>query len=290
MGRAQFIRAHTAAAEWSSIGVAHCLKTFDVIRQFMYANGGSDVRLATTESGTAGDRGPCLEPWVRSEAEQSTISTAKWNLGPVPAFSAVTLGSSAVSLNLPFQSGAMMFALDVSATHLLNNWAGGLRPLDLLMIALSNFGVPLMVLAVAAQWWRKTDRLHYRHVQVSSGLAFLLGLGLNQLLLLFVHRQRPYDGGITHLIIPPSADFSFPSDHATAAFAIAAAFILFRERALGMIFLAAALLISVSRIYVGIHFASDVAGGAATGLIAALAVRYLYREGTKLDRFVTGIL
>ena len=37
-----------------------------------------------------------------------------------------------------------------------------------------------------------------------------------------MHRIRPYDAGLTHLIVAPSFDWSFPSDHATAAFAIVA--------------------------------------------------------------------
>jgi hypothetical protein len=40
-------------------------------------------------------------------------------------------------------------------------------------------------------------------VAIVAGLSFLLGLGLNQLILLFIHRLRPYDAGRTHLLIRP---------------------------------------------------------------------------------------
>ncbi|SEE72010.1 undecaprenyl-diphosphatase [Rhizobiales bacterium GAS191] len=158
------------------------------------------------------------------------------------------------------------------------------------MIWISAIGIPLLVLAVAVQWWRQTDRLHIRHVLAVAGFSFLLGLDLNQLILLFVHRMRPYDGGITHLLIARSGDPSFPSDHATAIFAIAAAFLLHGMRRLGFGFLAAALLMAVSRVYVGTHYASDVLGGALTGIVAAAVVRSVYWEGTCADRFITGIL
>jgi undecaprenyl-diphosphatase len=46
----------------------------------------------------------------------------------------------------------------------------------------------------------------------------------------------------------------------------------------------------VSRVYVGTHYASDVLGGAVTGIIAAAVVRSVYWEGTRADRFVTSIL
>src|SRR5262245_36662301 len=183
-----------------------------------------------------------------------------------------------------------MYELDATVTHAINGLAGGNLAIDFLMIWSSGVGVPLLVLAVALQWWRRTDRPHTRHVVVAAGLSFLLGLALNQLILLFVHRLRPYDGGVTHLLIDRSADFSFPSDHATATFAIAAAFLLHGMRRMGLWFLAAAVLVTVSRVYIGTHFVSDVLGGAVTGLAAAMLVRALYWQGTRADRLITGIL
>jgi undecaprenyl-diphosphatase len=183
-----------------------------------------------------------------------------------------------------------MYELDVAVTHAVNSWAGRDATIDLLMIWVSAVGVPLLVLAVAGQWWRLADRQHTRHVLLAAGFSFLLGLALNQLILLFVHRARPDDDGVTNLLIARSADFSFPSDHATAAFAIAAAFLLHGMRRQGFVFLAAALLIALSRVYVGTHYATDVLGGALTGIVAAAMVRAAYWEGTQADRFITGIL
>lgn len=183
-----------------------------------------------------------------------------------------------------------MYALDVFLTHAINRFAGANTAIDVLMIWVSAVGAPLLVLAVAAQWWRQGDRDHTRHVLVATGLSFLLGLAINQAILLLVQRIRPYDAGVSHLLITPSGDPSFPSDHATATFAVAAAFLVQGMRRLGYWFLAAALLVSVSRVYVGTHYVGDLLGGAATGFVAAVVVRALYREGTRLDRLVTRIL
>lgn len=183
-----------------------------------------------------------------------------------------------------------MYELDATLTKAVNHFAGTIAAIDFLAIWISAIGIPLLVLAVAAQWWRRTDRQHTRHILVAAGLSFLLGLALNQVILLFVHRMRPYDGGVTHLLIARSADFSFPSDHATATFAIAAAFLLHGMRRAGLWFLAAALLVSISRVYVGTHYLTDIVGGALTGIIAAIIIRSVYTEGTRVDRLITSIL
>ena len=180
--------------------------------------------------------------------------------------------------------------MDQSITQWVNSFAGSNYALDRIMIAASQFGVPLLILLVALQWWSRREPLSIRHTCVAAGLSFLIGLGLNQIILLFVHRVRPYDAGLTHLIVSRSGDWSFPSDHATASLAIATAFLLHRVWRRAFVFLACALLICVSRVYIGTHYASDVLGGAVTGIAAAVVVSSLYWEGTWADRFITGIL
>lgn len=180
--------------------------------------------------------------------------------------------------------------MDQSITQWVNSFAESNAILASIMIAASEFGVPLLILFVAVQWWSKRERLAIRHTCVAAGLSFLIGLVINQIILLYVHRVRPYDAGLTHLIISRSGDWSFPSDHATASLAILTAFLLHRVWRRAFILMAGAALICVSRVYVGTHYASDVFGGAATGAVAAVAVWSFYWEGTWADRFITGIL
>ncbi len=158
------------------------------------------------------------------------------------------------------------------------------------MILVTKFGVPILVALVVPQWWSKTERTHVRHACISAWVAFLIGLGFNQIALLFVHRVRPYDAGVTHLIVSKSPDWPFPSDHAAAMMAIVGALALHglprRTLLIGLL----ALLVCWSRIFVGTHYLTDVAGGGLIGVVAALLMRGLYREGSWLDRFATGLL
>ncbi|MEO6606877.1 MAG: phosphatase PAP2 family protein [Aestuariivirga sp.] len=176
--------------------------------------------------------------------------------------------------------------IDLLITQWLNSFAAVYWPLDQAMILLSAFGVPIMVVLVATRWWRKENRGANRNTCLVAGLSFLLGLAINQLILLFVHRIRPYDAGVAHLIIAPSADWSFPSDHATAVAAIVASAWLRHLPRAALALGALGFIVCISRVFVGIRYASDVLGGVATGVIAAFLVQALYQDENKFSRWL----
>lgn len=180
--------------------------------------------------------------------------------------------------------------VDFIGTQLINGLAGSVPFLDALMIGISAAGIPLLVFAVICHWWVKTDRQNTRHVAVSAGLAFFLGLAFNQIILLFVDRARPYVAEVSTLLTAPSLDPSFPSDHATAAFAIVMTFAFSGMPRRAFWFGVAALVVAFSRVYIGTHYVSDVVGGMVTGALAAAIIPSLYLKGTRLDRFITSIL
>ena len=91
--------------------------------------------------------------------------------------------------------------MDQAITQWINSFAGSNVALDSIMIMATKVGLPLLVALVVAQWWSKTDRVHVRHTCIAAGLSFLIGLGVNQIVLLFVQRVRPYDAGVSHLIM-----------------------------------------------------------------------------------------
>jgi undecaprenyl-diphosphatase len=87
------------------------------------------------------------------------------------------------------------------------------------------------------------------------------------------YHQRPFADhpGQTVLLVQHGADNSFPSDHASVAFAIAFAVLVFHRR-LGIVLLAVAVGVGLDRIFVGVHYPVDVLTSVFVGLGAALLV------------------
>lgn len=142
-----------------------------------------------------------------------------------------------------------------------------LTPLFRGITALGNAGIFWILLAIVFLLNPKM-----RRVGVMGLLALLLSVLVNNLLLKnIVARTRPYEviEGLSYLGKRPS-DFSFPSGHTAASFAAAAAFYRGLPRRTGIPLLIVAGLIAFSRIYLGVHFPSDVLVGAADGIILGL--------------------
>jgi undecaprenyl-diphosphatase len=81
-------------------------------------------------------------------------------------------------------------------------------------------------------------------------------------------------------LIAENADFkSFPSGHAAIFFAIATAVYLYNKK-LGIWFFVVAILMGMARIFVGVHWPSDILGGAVIGIISGIIVGKIFKKKT----------
>ena len=140
------------------------------------------------------------------------------------------------------------------------------------------WAVPLFVVATFALWLFDRPGWTYRwKVACLSGLASAgLGLLIAQAISHVWVRERPF---VTHPsetlhLTAPSHEPSFPSDHAVAAFAIAFTVLLVGSWRVGVLYLLGATAVGLTRVFVGLHYAGVVAGGALVGLVAAVIVFY----------------
>ena len=118
-----------------------------------------------------------------------------------------------------------------------------------------------------------TGALDYKKVceVIYAAFSALVALGINQGFGHLLFRDRPYVHHPAHVLLPYSPDPSFPSDHAAGGFSIATG-VLFGRSLPGVVLLLFALMLSISRVYVGLHYPSDVAGGAIFGILGAVIV------------------
>jgi undecaprenyl-diphosphatase len=164
-------------------------------------------------------------------------------------------------------------ALDTLATQLFHGLAN--PTLDAVMRAITGLGstavvVPLFVLALALLLWRR-----HRREALFLAVALAGSWVINESLKLAVHRPRPQLDWAQ-----VQSDFSFPSGHAMNSFVLYLALALIvwviHGHRVGRIAIVVAvvlaMLIGVSRIYLGYHYLTDVVGGFLAGAAWLLLV------------------
>jgi undecaprenyl-diphosphatase len=151
-----------------------------------------------------------------------------------------------------------------------------------------DYGIPLALVLLVLWCWRGVRRQDEAAAAESfaalvwtplaAGIALLVNVPLRQ----FVGRSRPFQEHSGLVVIEPatgSGGFSFVSDHATLAMALAAGVFLANRR-LGLIGIGLALADGATRVFMGVHYPTDVIGGFALGaavvlLLAPVAIALL---------------
>ena len=178
--------------------------------------------------------------------------------------------------------------MDLTLFWYFNGWAGhGALWDDVIVFIASDLQYVLGALLVVLVFWPirpaspKTMSRggHIRMFGAAFAAAIFARLVVKPLILLFVHRARPFItlDGVRNLIgTDPGENLqSFPSGHAIFFFALATAVYRYDKR-WGCIFFAGALLMGAARIIGGVHWPSDILGGALIGmLIGWLMIQFI---------------
>lgn len=164
-----------------------------------------------------------------------------------------------------------------------NLWNPVLDTLMPLITLLGDAGIFWIAIAVALLFTKK-----YRKVGLGMAIAMVIGLLVcNVTLKPLVMRPRPYDyqADVFHRIIPllveRQHDFSFPSGHTIASFE-AATVIAINHKKWGIGALVLAALIAFSRMYLYLHYPTDVLASVVLGIAFAYLGNWL--AGKIMDR------
>ncbi|MGG5737255.1 MULTISPECIES: undecaprenyl-diphosphatase [Bacillus cereus group] len=146
----------------------------------------------------------------------------------------------------------------------INNFAGSSKLLDSLMIAITNSVPYVAILFMLILWFnngKKENAIRKQYTVLYTTISVSIALLVNVLIHAVYYHPRPFITHHVNQLVPHAADSSFVSDHSVLVFSIAFVFILRGEK-LKYIALIWAILVGVSRMYVGVHYPLDIIGAA----------------------------
>ena len=187
------------------------------------------------------------------------------------------MNAAAIWINNTFAAFDQSMAVLV---HKLYDIGGGFfTPFFEIISELGHGGIPLIILSLILMLFSRTRRY---------GTAMLFGLAIGALitnccLKILIARARPYSDETQAFFNTDlyqklwmtvgqnvESDKSFPSGHTTAAFASMTALFLTGNKKYSWAAFIFAFLMAVARIYLVVHFASDVLAGVAVGVLAGI--------------------
>jgi undecaprenyl-diphosphatase len=176
----------------------------------------------------------------------------------------------------------------------LQNSAGDiLTPLTTIISLLTTLGIVYILVGLSMFCFKGKRKLALCLIGAIAIGAIITNLTLKNM----VARPRPFDGGYREFWeavgAPHEDEYSFPSGHTTTTMAVAMSGLLYGKKKWAWIGILAVLVIGFCRIYLIVHYASDVLGGiivgSIAGLVAGLIVKIFYRiiknRNGKIARF-----
>ena len=162
--------------------------------------------------------------------------------------------------------------LDTVLFNVIHGFAGSSKFLDWTGIFLADYLGYFLILGFIVIFIRHRYSLRFLAFTI---LVFLLSRGIFVEVFRFAFpRMRPFlELDFAPLITPPSG-WAYPSGHATVFFAIAFALWIV-NRKWSVWFLAAAVLMGIARVFVGVHWPADILAGALTGFLSVIVVEWL---------------
>jgi len=167
-------------------------------------------------------------------------------------------------------------SLDFYLFQLINSWAGQYSWLDNLGVFFAKYFGYLLIFFLLL-FLIKNFKKYWPMVVKAFSAAILARLVIVNIIRFFYYRPRPFIANQVNLLLSDEPTGSFPSGHAAFYFAISTIVFLFNKKA-GTFFLIASFLISIARVFSGIHWPSDILTGALIGIFSAWLITKVFRK------------
>lgn len=167
--------------------------------------------------------------------------------------------------------------MDLEIFRAINNLAGRWLLLDQLAIFLATYAGVIMAMVVVGLL---IARKEYRQMAMVALVSALISrYFFVTLIRLWYQRPRPISVDAMHQLVV-NTQWAFPSGHASFFFALSTGVYLYHKK-LGVVFYIVSILMGISRIFIGVHWPTDILAGVVLGILVALGVESIAQ---KLER------
>lgn len=170
--------------------------------------------------------------------------------------------------------------MDYQVFQLINNLAGHYKWLDNMAIFFASYSQYFLGGGIVV-WMLVKDRLDFwKNFKITAYFftaAIVSRFIFGEIIKRVLARRRPFEIHQVTQLIPENLKTSFPSGHMAFFFAFSTAVYLYNKKA-GIICYAASCLMGFSRIYVGVHYLSDILGGMILGLLVGWGMHWFVNK------------
>lgn len=157
--------------------------------------------------------------------------------------------------------------INIELFRMFNDLGKEVMFLNPIMIFFAKYMKYFLLFGIVMYWF--TRKRENRIMIISSMFAFVVAEVFGAIAGAIHSNNQPFaELSNVNQLIGHAIDNSFPSDHAIEFFSICITFLLFKKN-LRYVWLAIAILVSISRVWVGVHYPADILVGAILGIIGA---------------------
>lgn len=166
--------------------------------------------------------------------------------------------------------------MNISLFELINQYAGKNQIIDFLAVLFAEYFQYALVLIFVFLLIKKFDKYQALILRVVAA-AVLARLVITEVIRLIWPVSRPFVSNASNILIDHFPSASFPSGHASFFFAISTVVYAYNKKGGVWLFISSTL-VSLSRIFIGVHWPADVMAGAIVGIISGWIIIKTFRQ------------